>query len=362
MIAQDMTEQWIIRVGDREYGPADLETLRHWKTEGRLLPENPARCVDGDVWTTVTEIPGLFESPLPVRTESRSFAKILAKAIQIYGKGFFQFLSLTLLVFVPWISGQLASGMIETGADGNVDPRAAAAAAFAFFMLVVCAALWPIYIAGIQILTARLRAGDRISFLAVLNQSVKFWPRVTFLCLLVYGAFILVMLLALGIMIMLAIGTPSLLSILFAIALLVFQVWMFGRLFMNVLFWQQAAVLEQADPFEALFRSKQLARSGRDLPWFRRPTWRGALIASIWLALVFALEAGPAWESLHYSFQALMSAQDPQALIEALKTTPQTHGIDFFGYAAALLKAILRPLLGIAFVLLYFDSKASFAG
>src|SRR5438132_5760336 len=43
-----MAEQWIIRVGGKEYGPADLATLREWKTDGRVLPTNPARGVDVD--------------------------------------------------------------------------------------------------------------------------------------------------------------------------------------------------------------------------------------------------------------------------------------------------------------------------
>src|SRR5207247_2647528 len=44
----EMADQWIIRVLGKEYGPADIETLREWKTEGRLLPENEARRVDVD--------------------------------------------------------------------------------------------------------------------------------------------------------------------------------------------------------------------------------------------------------------------------------------------------------------------------
>lgn len=355
-----MAEEWIIRVESREYGPADLETLRQWKHEGRLLPENPARRADVDLWTTAAEIPSLFEPAPPVQIEPRrSFAGILVQAFRIYGKGFSQFLSLTLLVFVPWMCGQLAGAMIESNSNVNIDLRTAAAAAFTLCMLVLRVALWPIYIAGIQILTAGFHAGRHTDFLTVLKEAVKFWPRVAFLCLLVYGAFFLLTVLALGIMVMLAVGASSPLSILLALLLLVFQVWMFGRFFINVLFWQQAAVLEGADAIESLRRTKQLARSGRNLPWFQRPLWRGTFIVSIWVAFVFALEAGPAWPSLQHSFQALMSAQDPQALMEALKATPQTHGTDFFTSAAALLQAILRPLLGIAFVLLYFDSKAN---
>src|SRR5438477_202910 len=81
---QAMPEQWIIRVQGKEYGPADLDTLRDWKADGRVLPANPARPVDVDptgvagfakeaVWKTAADIPGLFpvQSPVHVGVEAR---------------------------------------------------------------------------------------------------------------------------------------------------------------------------------------------------------------------------------------------------------------------------------------------------
>ena len=46
---QAMAQQWIIRVQGKEYGPVDVETLREWKMEGRLLPGNEARPEDSDL-------------------------------------------------------------------------------------------------------------------------------------------------------------------------------------------------------------------------------------------------------------------------------------------------------------------------
>ena len=37
---QEVTDEWIVRVQGAEYGPANIETLREWKAEGRLLPDN----------------------------------------------------------------------------------------------------------------------------------------------------------------------------------------------------------------------------------------------------------------------------------------------------------------------------------
>src|SRR4029077_59990 len=58
---QGVTDEWIVRVQGREYGPANMETLREWKAEGRLLPVNEARRANIDLWTTAAEIPGLFD-------------------------------------------------------------------------------------------------------------------------------------------------------------------------------------------------------------------------------------------------------------------------------------------------------------
>jgi hypothetical protein len=31
---QGVTDEWIVRVQGREYGPANIDTLREWKAEG----------------------------------------------------------------------------------------------------------------------------------------------------------------------------------------------------------------------------------------------------------------------------------------------------------------------------------------
>jgi hypothetical protein len=377
----EMTEQWIIRVQDKEYGPADIETLREWKTEGRVLPENEARHVDIDpasspetvmtsreqpLWTTAAEIPGLFsvavaaaghlaQSPLQ---ERRSFALILAETVRVYRKGFVEFFSLALLAVLPSICGQLANARLQTAPSTNVDLRSVAAGAFAVCMMLLTMLFWPIYVAGIQILTAEFAAGRRIGFIAAVREAVKFWPRVALLCVIVFIVFALLILFALLIAVMVAAAASSLLLIFVALALLVLQVWMFGRFFINVLFWQQFAVLENAGVVDSLRESRNLARSGRDLPWFQRPLWRGVFIASIWFAFVLAITLGPEWSIVQNYFNQMMTTQDPQALLEKLTATQQAHGFDVFGFSLNLLQRILQPLLGIAFVLLYFDSKS----
>src|SRR5207244_8504480 len=61
-LSDGMTDEWIVRVQGKEYGPVEVDTLREWKMEGRLLPANEARRTDVPRWTTAADIPGLFES------------------------------------------------------------------------------------------------------------------------------------------------------------------------------------------------------------------------------------------------------------------------------------------------------------
>ena len=150
---------------------------------------------------------------------------------------------------------------------------------------------------------------------------------------------------------------PSVLLAFFAMGLLILQVWMFSRFFVNVLFWQQFAVLENAGFVDSLRESRDLARSGRDLPWFQRPLWRGAFIASMWFALVLAVTLGAQWGTFHQYLNQLMATQDPQALLQQMTEAQQASGFNISAFALNVVEKILQPLVGIAFVVIYLDSK-----
>ena len=365
---QEMAEEWIVRVEGKEYGPADIDTLLEWKEEGRLLPENEARTASADLCSTAAAIPGLFDeaavvpiagrlTQAPLQLQQYSFGQILAETFQIYRKGFFQFLGLTLVVLLPSVCSQLTSALIQTPQASGGNLRVLAGGSFAFLMFVLSMAMWPVYVAGIQILTVEITSGRRLGLIAVLNEAVRFWPRVAALCIFVYGVFFLLMLFGLVIAAIALAGTGSLLLVLFALALLILQVWMFSRFFANVLFWQQFAVLENAAFIDALRDSRNLARSGKDLPWFQRPLWRGAFIASLWFAFVLAVTLASEWTTLHHYLNQLATTQDPQTLLQQLTEAQQARGFDISAFALNLLQKVLQPLLGIAFVVLYLESK-----
>jgi len=364
---QGMSEEWIVRVHGKEYGPANLDTLREWKAEGRLLPANEARRANVDLWITAGEIPGLFsvtpsveaatqQTEPPVQVSRRSFNQILAETFQIYRKGFFQFLGLVLLVLLPSICSQLITAFVQPPQGSNVDVRSVLAAGFAFLTFILSIVLWPVYIGGIQILTAEIARGQRPGLIVVLNQAVRFWPRIAALCIFVYSVFFLLIVFGFVIGAIALAGASALLLIFFALALLILQVWMFGRFFVNVLFWQQFTVLENAGFIDALRDSRNLARSGRDLPWFQRPLWRGALIASLWFAFVLAVRLGPEWTTLQNYIVKFVTTQDPQTLLQQLTEAQQARGFDLLAFTLGILEKVLQPLLGIAFVVLYLDS------
>jgi len=366
---QGVNDEWIVRVQGAEYGPADIETLREWKAEGRLLPLNEARRTDVDLWETAAEIPGLFDvgalvpsarrlTQPPLQIPRRSFAQILTETLQIYRKGFFQFLGLTLLVLLPTICSQLATAFVKTPPQGsNVDILSVLAGGFAFLMFILSIVMWPVYIAGIQILTAEIVRGNRFSLVTVLNTAVKFWPRVAALCIFVYGVFFLLMVFGLAIAAMSLAAGSSVVLVLVAMALLILQVWMFGRFFVNVLFWQQFTVLENAGFLDSLRESRDLARSGRELPWFQRPLWRGAFMASIWFAVVMVITLGGQWGTLHQYLNQLMTTQDPQALLQQITEAQRASGFNVAAFALSVVEKILQPLVGIAFVVVYLDTK-----
>jgi hypothetical protein len=357
-----MPEKWIIRVAGKEYGPVDLDTLREWKSEGRVLVTNEVRKVDADLWTTAGQIPDLFaavQSTSSGETAARSYSlrEILVDTWWTYRKGFWQFLCLSALVVVPSICAQLSSAALGSPTNMEIDLRTFLAATFNLCMLLLSLAAWPLYIAGIQILTAELSAGRQIVIVDLIQRALKFWPRVAVLCVFVYGSYIFSTVLLFAAL-ALALAAPSVLSAFFVLLVLTFWIWLIGRLWVNFLFWQQFAVLADSDFANALRQSKELVRSQRDLPWFRRPLWRGVFLASLWFAVVLLLNAGQIWSAVDFYFREMATATDPQALLRSMSEHAKLAGFSWLNFTLWLVQKILQPLLGIAFVLLYFDSIA----
>jgi len=364
----DSPQHWFIRLSGKEYGPADLATLREWKEEGRVLSTNEARAADDQNWIRAAEIPGLFAAeppplPPPVQFDEDlspppGVLRICFDTVVLYVRGFFPFLGLTLLVVIPSVLAQITAAVLEEPGASDLNSRSMLAAAFSFCMLLLTLAAWPIYVTGIQILTSELALGRTVRFLETLNRALKFWARIAALCLFVYGAFAFWTILPMGVIILIAMGGSSVLSLFLVLLVATVQVWVVGRLFVNFLFWQQCAVLDEYDVPGALRESKFLARSGHDVPWYKRPLWQGVLVSSVWFLFVLALNLPTLVPAFRQYFHLISTNQDPQTLLQSMSNLPKSHGIDRLNFALGLLEALLRPLLGIAFVLIFFAAKS----
>lgn len=356
-----MPQLWIVRVHGKEYGPVDAEELRAWRQDGRLLRTNEVRAADEERWFPAAELPEVFGAdiapePLPEITRPESgLGTLLAETWRIYFSRFWQYLGLSALIIVPSVCAQLSSA--AAGATGELDLRSALAGLFNFAMIVASFVGWPLYIAGLQFLTREAAEDRPVTLGESIGRGARVWWRVAILCVLVYGAFFLLLMLAFAILAMLVAGPPSPAVILVALGLLIFQVWMFGRVFINFLFWQQAAILEDTAVGGSLRRSKELAHSRRELSWWSRPKGRGAVLASLWCLLATALTIGPEWSTLTNYFHLLATTHDPQAIMQSVTASSQAAGLAVGPLVLSVIQAVLRPLLGISFVLLYLETK-----
>jgi hypothetical protein len=363
-LEENQNDSWIVRVLGKEYGPVDLDELREWKREGRLIRENEIREPGSERWISAGELPELFgdekSAPeiLPVLFGRQStLGTLLSRTWQIYRERFGQFLGLSALVFIPSICAQLSSAAVSAGSE--LDLRTALAGLFNFCMLAATFIGWPIYVAGVQILTREAAQQNKVAFSQLVLRALNYWGRVAILCLLVYGAFFLLLVLAFAILVMVAGGSANPVVIIVALALLFFQVWMFGRVFVNVLFWQQSAVLEDAGVLDSLRRSREISQSRRDLPRWQRPLWRGVILSSLWCLFATALSIGSEWSTLTAYYHSLTTMSDPQSIVQAMTAAAKPTTLSVWPVALGALQTILRPLLGISFVLLYLDLRGT---
>ncbi|MBA3385540.1 MAG: DUF4339 domain-containing protein [Chthoniobacterales bacterium] len=361
-----MAEEWFVRVQEKEYGPVDVETLREWQSEGRLIPENPVRAASEVDWMTAREIPGLFGGAdlcakeiveSPELAQRRSFAGIVAETCRIYARGFLQFSALALLVGIPLLGFQLSFAYIHYVEGEPVSATTRIASVLAILFAAAVLVSWPIFVAGLQFAAGENAAGRPARLGEILRRAVNHWPRVARLSLLVYGSYIFWTALPLLLILTLA-GVPSVWLILLALLLLAFQVYMAGRLFVNFMFWQQSSTLGGLEGAAALVESRELARSRRDAPRFQRPLWRGAILASIWLVILLLFSAALEMPFVAVRLQGITNFEQAYATMMQLAQAPTPDAMAIASTVlSSLLHTILRPLLGIAFVVLYFDAK-----
>jgi hypothetical protein len=362
-----MPEHWFVRVSGKEYGPVDLDTLLEWKGEGRLLPSNEIRPDSDGAWTTAASLPGLFAPPpLPPTsshplTRRRSYGEIIRDSFRIYRSAFLPFFLVTLLVALPTLAFELTSpayGIFHRNATSAGLSPANIVALLAIILVVLN---WPIFLAAIQIASIEVLEGRSVRLRDLLRRAINFFPRFARIGLIVYGSYFFWTALPVLAILSLVSASPTIPAILLALILLAVQVMMVARLFMNFLFWQQSAVVSNLEGAAAIAESKTLARSTRRARKLDRPLWRGALLASLWLVLILGLSSGAEIPFVLSKMQGITTPEQMFALLQNLESvkTPDAMLIAS-AIVSTLLRALLRPLFGIAFVLLYFDARTDF--
>jgi hypothetical protein len=363
---KNQSDLWIVRVQGKEYGPVDLEELRDWKREGRLIRENEIREPESERWIRAGELPEIFAdeapslTPPPLPQQRRSLGAIFSDGWRIYRAGFSLFLLLALVVAIPAFVLQIAAPFLEMPKDQGSMAPVITAAATVFLMLVLLVIVWPFSLGATQLLAADLYAGRNPSLNDLFTRAKPLWTRMFMLGLIVYGSYILWTALPLLVAFSLAANDPSLSSLLLTLVLLIFTAYMVARLFINFLFWQQAGALgDRTTAIEALQESKDLARSGRELPRAQRPLYRGALIASLWLLAIIILNVAIELPLVFFRLRGVASLDQAAALMQSMAAS---NSLDVWSALTTLLSslvhAVLTPWLAAVFVVLYFDSKA----
>ena len=366
-----MPEEWIVRVAGKEYGPVDTEELIEWREEGRLIAENEIRRVNEEDWTLAGSVPEIFgrvaaPPPLPEvagAARARTWPELLAETRRIYTLGLGRFVVFGLISAVPlfalrWALPKFEFPNLAANPNATVVWPTLSPMALALFLLFL--ALWPISTAGYQFVADDLIHGRTRSLGSQLRAALGRWGHLVATALLVYGSYLFWFLIPFGALTAL-VGSGQISAVGAFLFLMIagFMVYMNARLFINFLFWQPAVTLRSQNAFGALQESKELARSEADKPRLERPLFRGAIVASVWLAVVLILSVGIQIPFLFARFLGVASSEEAITLARNLAEakTPDVFSV-LADVASAALSLVLQPLLAAAFVVLYHDARA----
>ena len=363
-----MTEEWIVRVEGKEYGPVDADSLREWRREGRLIPTNEVRLSGTEDWISAGELPEVFADapppPLPSATAhafegAKTWGQLFAETFRIYRRGFVPFMFFGLLVSVPIFIGQWTMPKFELPDLFSVpDPATIPTPppiCLAMFLLVLL--VWPISTAGFQIVADRIFRGESSSFADQFSTALRCWGRVAGTAILVYGSYFFWIFVPLTAMLA-PLNSGNLLLVMVVILVVgLFMVYMNARLFVNFLFWEQTTVIDLQPPMMAMVESKELARSVPEAPPLDRPLYRGAILASVWLALLLGLTFAVQMTSMMIRMAGTTDVEQAVELAKKAMQTPDALAITT-NVVAAVINLLLRPLLAASFVVLFYDAKA----
>lgn len=360
----------MVRVEGKEYGPVDEDELRAWRDEGRLIRQNELRRVGEERWFPAGELPEIFGDEQPAQPSEppdlivrrRRWQEISRETFRVYRGGFSRFILFGLLTAVPMFVLQwhfprvplpdLTSGSMKPMPAVTVPPIC-----WLMFLLVILA--WPISTAGFQYVADDVLRGHHRSLNDQFSAGLRRWWPMLSTGLVVYASYFFWVFVPFTAMIALLASGINLLSLTLYLLIGAFMMYIVARLFVNFLFWEQTAALGEDRAILALRESKELARCASDAPRLDRPLYRGVIVASVWLALLLVVLMAVQFPLM---LVRLAGVENPEQAVALMQTLSQTKTRDALmvasDVASALVNLILRPLLAISFVILYYDAKA----
>lgn len=362
-----MAEQWMVRVEGREYGPVDADELRTWRKEGRLIRQNEVRRVGDERWIRAGELPEIFVDETPAEppdliVRRRTWPEIFRESIRIYRGGFWRFMIFGLLTAVPmfvlqWHFPKVPLPDLSSGEPAAIPAVIVPPICWLMFLLTIL--VWPVSTAGFQYVADDVLRGRHRSLGAQFSAALERYGRMLGAGLLVYFSYFFWFFIPLTAMVALLTAGLSIISVMLYLLIGAFMVYMNARLFINFLFWEQAAAFESESAFVALRESRELARCVPDAPRLDRPLYRGVIAASLWLLLLLFLLIGVQFPFTLIRLSGAESPEQAMALMQALSQAKTPDALMIASdVASAVMNLLIRPLLAAAFIVLYYDAKA----
>ena len=187
-----MSEDWFVRVMGKEYGPVELDELREWKAEGRLIADNEVRRASESDWARAGEVTELFPAPPPLPTEAeilfrrRTLPEIVRHAFAVYRIGWPVFIGLALLVAVPSFILKVSLAYVRVRPETGFGDTPTAAIVLSLLMIPLVLAGWILFIGGLQFAATDIVVGRVPQFSAVIQRVRNIWARVAKLGFIVF--------------------------------------------------------------------------------------------------------------------------------------------------------------------------------
>ena len=374
-----MPGKFMLRANERDYGPVDLETLRAWRAEGRVLPRSPVRPIEREDWVDAADVPGLFDTeqspaappPLPMTDTGvdevtdltaahfrpMSLSMVLDRTFRIYKEGFWGFLMIMLWVYLPSFLGNLGWGMLQSGMVKQLTPLMLGGGVLLVFTVFYTGIAWPVVTASACLGVSDLYLGQPLRPGRLFRRVKGMWWRVFYTFLFTYLFFSFWTVISVGGIVTSTtlIGNELLwLRVILYIIFVGGLLYMWTRLFINFMFIAQTPVFEGLGGLPAMRRSKELIRWKYGPRWYNRPMYKGMLIFLVWFVLSTIVVSIP-----QIVLGLLLGITHVVSGAEAVeRLSDPLHPVMLISYLTGnVLNAAVQSVPIIGFVLLYYDTR-----